>query len=116
MRSPGAGMKPAARLAAFAGVLAVLFAGGALAGAAIGPERGDAAATANTHDQTGAQHPVRGLGVAEHGLRLVLEDPALRRAGRKRSASGSSATVAGRCATSTSSTRSGCTSSSPAGT
>ena len=74
-------MKPAARLAAFAAVLALVFGGAALAGAAIGPQGDDAAATANRHDQTGGQHPVRGLGVAEHGLRLVVEDPALR-AGR----------------------------------
>ena len=95
-------MSAPAKLAAFAAVLAVLFGGAALAGAAIGPD-----ATAETkrseaqpqehsdmntsttkppaehgggHEQDGAApDPVRGLAVAENGLRVVVEDPELRR-------------------------------------
>jgi hypothetical protein len=93
-----------AKLAAFAAALAVLFAGGALAGAAIGPEADDAAE--QTHDASAqpqehtdmasttepaaahgggdetagaSPHPVRGLAVAESGLRVVVDDPELRR-------------------------------------
>jgi hypothetical protein len=79
-----------ARLTAFAAGLAVLFGGGALAGAAIGPDSDD---PADTHGQgqpeaahggghetaAEAPKPVRGLAVAEDGLRVVVEDPALRR-------------------------------------
>ncbi|MGH2970501.1 MAG: hypothetical protein ACRDK0_15770 [Solirubrobacteraceae bacterium] len=92
-------MKVPAKLAAFTAVLALLFAGGALAGDLVGPDRGPAAAgshggAASDHDSnseehtdmtstsTGAQgaaHPVRGLAVAEDGLRLVVEEPELRR-------------------------------------
>jgi hypothetical protein len=82
----------AAKLAAFAGVLAVLFGGGALAGAAIGPDPSDGPpharseddahkteAVHDVHDQTREADPVRGLAVAEDGLRLVVDDPELRR-------------------------------------
>jgi hypothetical protein len=79
-----------AKLTAFAAGLAVLFGGGALAGAAIGPESDD---PADTHGQgqpeaahggghetaAEAPEPVRGLAVAEDGLRVVVDDPALRR-------------------------------------
>jgi hypothetical protein len=77
-----------AKLAGFVAALAVLFGGAALAGAAIGPDRdvastepeehSDMTSTAE-HEQTGAAHPVRGLAVAEDGLRVVVEDPELRR-------------------------------------
>jgi len=75
-------MSAAAKLAGFAGVLAVLFGGGALAGAAIGPEpdqpeeHSEMTSTETEHD---AARPVRGLAVAEHGLRLVVADPELQR-------------------------------------
>ncbi len=91
-------MSAAARLAAFAAVLALLFGGGALAGAVVdadapGGETDGAAhgAEADAHgDAAGASHgaadPVRGLAVAEDGLRLVLDTPELRpgRAGEVR--------------------------------
>jgi hypothetical protein len=93
------------KLTAFAAALAVLFGGGALAGAAIGPEADDtaeqthgssiqpqehsdmktsttkpAAAHGGGHETEGAApDPVRGLAVAENGLRVVVEDPELRR-------------------------------------
>ena len=88
-------MSTPVKLSAFAAVLAVLFAGGALAGAAIGPENDDPAETqehaemnaptnesahGGGHEQAGAApQPVRGLAVAEGGLRVVVEDPELRR-------------------------------------
>jgi hypothetical protein len=74
----------AARLGAFAAVLAVLFGGAALAGGAVDPEREGAdrpeehsemTPTAPAHEA----HPVRGLAVAENGLRVVVDDPELRR-------------------------------------
>jgi hypothetical protein len=85
-----------ARFAAFAATLAVLFAGGALAGGAVDPdrdeppaethggaeERADAhggAGTAEGHGGAAAARPIRGLAVAENGLRLVVENPELRR-------------------------------------
>jgi hypothetical protein len=97
-----------AKLTAFAAGLAVLFGGGALAGAAIGPAGDDpVAASADTHgrdarseehsdmnppttepasahggghEQAGpAPDPVRGLAVAEDGLGVVVEDSELRR-------------------------------------
>ena len=78
-----------AKLAAFAALLVVLFGAAALAGAAIGPETGDGRATAGHeekpgahsggHEPSAAADPVRGLAVAEGGLRLVVEDPQLRR-------------------------------------
>jgi hypothetical protein len=77
------------KLAAFAALLAVLFGAAALAGAAIGPESEDRPATAGHDERPGAHgggheasapaHPVRGLAVAEGGLRLVVEDAELRR-------------------------------------
>ena len=97
-------MNAPAKLAAFGAALALLFGGGALAGAAIGPdpdEKGPLAASDNEEhgsttskhasadaDQGGPEaadgaHPVRGLASATDGLRLVVEDPELRR-GRER--------------------------------
>jgi len=73
----------AGRLAAFAALLALLFGGGALAGAAIGPApAGDeeAAVHGGAEDAAhSAPDPVRGLGVAANGLRLAVADTELRR-------------------------------------
>jgi hypothetical protein len=81
-----------AKLAAFVAALAVLFGGAALAGAAIGPDRDDDVASAEPGEHSemtsttetspgahGAARPVRGLAVAEDGLRVVVDDPELRR-------------------------------------
>jgi hypothetical protein len=65
--------------------LAVVFGGAALAGAAIGPEPSDpekhTEMTAATHrgGHEEPARPVRGLAVAEDGLRVVVDDPELRR-------------------------------------
>jgi hypothetical protein len=75
------------QLATFAGVLIVLFATGMVAGKLIDPEAPGGEAEADAHgaaemDEHGAMaaaDPVRGLAVAEHGLRVVVEDPELRR-------------------------------------
>ncbi|MFP5364157.1 MAG: hypothetical protein ACLGI5_15670 [Thermoleophilia bacterium] len=81
-------MNAPARLGAFAGVLAALFGGGALAGGALDPDRSPTGADAAPHgaeeqpDHGGgaqAEHPVRGVAVAENALRLVVDDPELRR-------------------------------------
>jgi hypothetical protein len=83
----------AAKLTAFAAGLAVLFGGGALAGAAIGPDSEDPPTTAESHGSdaqpeehsgghesaAAAPDPVRGLAVADDGLRVVVENPELRR-------------------------------------
>ena len=102
-------MSTPAKLAAFAATLAVLSGGGALAGGAINPERGEPRAThsaaaaenegaahgaeqqehetvsTSAHTETNTHgaseepaHPVRGLAVAENGLRVVIDDPELR--------------------------------------
>ena len=85
-------MSTTAKLVAFAVVLALLFGGAALAGAAIGPDRDDDVAAADSeehsdmeggHEDTGAAHPVRGLAVAEDGLRVVVKNPELRRRRRE---------------------------------
>jgi hypothetical protein len=81
-----------AKLAAFVAALAVLFAGAALAGAAIGPDRDDDVASTEPQEhsdmtsstETAPAHgatprPLRGLAIAEDGLRVVVEDPELRR-------------------------------------
>ncbi len=79
------------KLAAFAGALAVLFGGGALAGAAIGPDTSGQRAESHSvsssegHGEGGHEageatpDPVRGLSVAEGGLRLVVDDSELQR-------------------------------------
>jgi hypothetical protein len=70
------------RLAAFAAALAVVFGLAALAGGAVDPDRG---AKKPEHAQDdAAPHPVRGLAVAEHGLRLVVDDTELRRGATER--------------------------------
>ena len=72
-------MTASAKLAGFAVTLAVLFGGGALAGAVINPDR-DTSKTKDHMDMTSAEeHPVRGLAVADHGLRLVVDTPELPR-------------------------------------
>lgn len=86
-------MTAPARLAAFGAALAVLFGGGALAGAAIGPDRDEPrtahadadadARPAGAHGATRKEHgsaaqPVRGLAVAQDGLRIAVQDPELR--------------------------------------
>jgi hypothetical protein len=82
-----------AKLAAFGAALALLFGGGALAGGAIGPEPEDAdpeqaehadmnASSTESHGSGGHEaepDPVRGLTVAEDGLRVVVDDDELRR-------------------------------------
>jgi hypothetical protein len=76
------------KLAAFVAVLAVVFGGAALAGAAIGPASEDNAPEEHSEmtASTGAHaaDPVRGLAVADDGLRIVVDDPELRR-GREES-------------------------------
>lgn len=79
-------MTAATKLSAFAFLLVTLGAGGAVAGGAIDPDRGE---PAGTHAETApdAPHgktadPVRGVTVAANGLRLEVEYPELRR-GRK---------------------------------
>ena len=82
-------MSAAAKLVTFAAALAVLLGGAALAGAAGGGARADAGpsdepqehsdGTSSTEAEHGAPDPVRGLAVAEDGLRVVIEDPELRR-------------------------------------
>ena len=99
-------MSAMSRLLVFAAGLAVLFAGAALAGGAIDPDReepaaphapegaGDEGGAGHTEDESaghggaadsgahGAKqgaHPVRGIAVSEGGLRLVVDDPELRR-------------------------------------
>ena len=81
-------MSAITKLAAFVAGLALLFGGAALAGAAIGPDRDDDVAseepkghgemTSEPADH-GAVRAVRGLAVAEDGLRVVVDDPELRR-------------------------------------
>ena len=93
-------MNAPAKLAGFAAVLALASGGAALAGGAIDPDRdtdepahadaggpasgGHGAAPEAGHgeagsEETAAPHPVRGLAVAENGLRVVVDDPELRR-------------------------------------
>jgi hypothetical protein len=81
----------AARIAVFAAVLAGVFAAAAVAGGAIDPKGPDPKPTAHGDDgMRAAGHaamaadPVRGLAVAEHGLQLVVDRPALRRAADER--------------------------------
>ena len=76
----------AARLAAFAALLLALFGGAALAGGAIKPHGDDPTARADEpsdhmtspHASSPAQ-TVRGLAVADGDLRVVVDQPELRR-------------------------------------
>jgi hypothetical protein len=89
-----------ARLAAFGAGLAVLFAGGGLAGEVIGPDPPAAAAAATSgpgaqdsipeeHTDMSAStsrhaaHDARGLTAAENGLRVVVDQPELRQGRRE---------------------------------
>jgi hypothetical protein len=76
-------MSVAAKLAGFAATLAVLFGVGALAGGLLDPSApgGDAEAAGHGGSMGGDMKAmaVRGLGVAENGLRVVVDDPQLRR-------------------------------------
>ena len=74
-------MTTAARLAGFGATLAVLFGGGALAGAVIDPDREEPRAAHAEESMTmeTAAHDVRGLAVADDGLRLEILTPELRR-------------------------------------
>ncbi len=84
-------MSAPAKLAAFAAGLLLLLGGGALAGGAIDPDRAEPeqAAHAGAGDEEAhgggdaGAHPVRGVAVAENGLRLEIEDPELRRGARE---------------------------------
>jgi len=73
------------RIAAFLAVLPLLLGGAALAGAAIEPHGDDPTAreaAQEDHGAAGTGHapdPVRGLAVAQDGLRVVVEQPELRR-------------------------------------
>ena len=82
-------MNAPARIAAFAAVAALLSGGAALAGGAIDPDRDMDTETTHTettekHGGSGEAHPVRGLAVAESGLRVVVDDPELRRGDSER--------------------------------
>jgi hypothetical protein len=70
------------KLAVFAAVLAVAFGAAALAGAAIGPDPEPEAVEEHSEmPESHAAEPraLRGLAVAEDGLRVVVADPELRR-------------------------------------
>jgi hypothetical protein len=78
------------QLLTFAGVLAVLFAAGALAGQLIDPEagaershEGDSTMTSDSAHGGEPAKPVRGLAVADGGLRVVVAQPELRRGRRE---------------------------------
>ena len=80
------------KLAALAGALVLIFAVAVGAGAVTsGDDREEPAKPMAGHEEdagtyagadTGATHPVRGLAVADEGLRLVLDTPELRRGAR----------------------------------
>jgi hypothetical protein len=74
-------MSSTVRVALFAGLLVVVFAGANLAGAAVDPDVDREAADAHSSDREGDAHAtagrpdVKGLAQAEDGLRLVVDDP-----------------------------------------
>src|SRR5687768_6510301 len=76
-------MNAPTKLTGFAAILATLVAGGVALGGAIDPDRSTAeSAEAHGSEMPGgetADHPVRGVAVAENGLRLVVDDPELAR-------------------------------------
>ena len=82
-------MNTVARLALFAGLLALVFAGAALAGSALDPdvdretasvephgsERGHSGGDGEDAHSAPQQSPAKGLARADRGLRLVIDDP-----------------------------------------
>ena len=111
-------MNVAGRLAAFALVVALVFAGAAFAGSRLDVHPGKTTTKPSMGEMAAmAPQPVRGLAVSENGLTLAARAPD-RAAGPSRSRwpSGSSTAADRPCATSTSSTPSACTSSSCAAT
>ncbi|HEV2876867.1 MAG TPA: hypothetical protein VGW09_06305, partial [Nitrososphaeraceae archaeon] len=87
-RLRGRGVNATARLAAFLAALVVVFGGAALAGAAIGPERDEDVSSTepqehsemtSTTEHAAEPRSLRGLAIAEDGLRVIVEDPELRR-------------------------------------
>jgi hypothetical protein len=86
-------MSPTTKLTGFAAALACVFGAAAVAGGAIDPDPGSSAASAEHGDaqeahgagphSTAAADGVRGLAVADHGLRLVVDDSELRRGARE---------------------------------
>ena len=76
-------MSAAAKLAGFAAVLALVSGGAAVAGSVADPDRDTAGPSHKEQEDhvttTHESHPVRGLAVAEEGLRVVVDDPELRR-------------------------------------
>jgi hypothetical protein len=71
--------KTLTKLGLFVAALAVVFGGAALAGAAIGPEPVSEEHTGTTSAHGGKADPVRGLAVADDGLRIIVEDTELAR-------------------------------------
>jgi hypothetical protein len=72
------------RIGAFAAVLALAFAAAAAAGGALDPDVGDGEMSTTTDAHGGdsaaaAADPVRGLATAADGLRVVVDEPELRR-------------------------------------
>ena len=76
-------MTAPAKLTGFIATLAVLGAGGAVLGGSLDPDRSTAEPGAahgmEPAGHGGSDHPVRGVAVAENGLRLVVADAELRR-------------------------------------
>lgn len=78
-------MNAPAKLVGFAATLAVLTASGAALGGAIDPDRSTAESSEAGHgggdamSEMASDHPVRGVAVAENGLRLIVQDPQLAR-------------------------------------
>jgi hypothetical protein len=68
-------MTSIARVALFAGLLVVVFAGAALAGAAIDPDVKRQSSPAHADEAQAHEPKVKGLAQAEDGLRLVVDDP-----------------------------------------
>lgn len=80
------------KLAGFAAVLALLTAAGAALGGAVDPDRSvdetDRSGHGDEMSGMASDHPVRGVAVAENGLRLVVKDPELARGRHERLAFG----------------------------
>ena len=72
-------MTAATTLAGFGATLAALFGVGALAGSVTGASAPGGKAAASSHGGDMAAMAIRGLAVSENGLRVVVQDPELRR-------------------------------------